>query len=139
MNETLKDVAKRAVKCKSWKWLPGMLCIADEDGFSPRIVSVGTSTSTTETIEMNLANGDLIPAYLNKDALPDFKDAATMGCLLWVVKNAYDDNKLVSQWNSLAGGGWIVTLSISRKGSGKYVFVGRSEASALVDALEDAP
>jgi hypothetical protein len=98
------DIARRAVACKRWRWMPGMLTKdgirlerVDPDGYG-----IGRS-----------AGGY---AYtLNADSVPDFSDAATVGCLLYLVREAY-------------GADWLTPARLLGNGA--------TEAEALVAALE---
>jgi hypothetical protein len=78
MTPELYALARRAVACKGWKWLPGMLVVGSlRHGAWPFRV-VHTS--------INLI-GD-------PGALPDLTDAATLGCLLALVREACGDPSL---------------------------------------------
>lgn len=133
MNE---DLSRRAIACAVWEWLPGMC--ATLPGSSDRW-TVSLSRADACWVE------EVAPA-----AIPDLCDPATLGCLLWLVREAWEDPEaLACGPQSYAGNGaWAVTLSVSgamQPGRDaeyeKLGVVGRgaSEAEALVVALEGAP
>ncbi|MBV5336333.1 hypothetical protein JZU48_04995, partial [bacterium] len=70
---------------------------------------------------------------------PDLPDAATLGCLLALVREAWDDEGAYAMQRSVCeGGGWALwacppgDVNIPRG-------TGATEAEALVAALEGAP
>ena len=72
------------------------------------------------------------------DALPDLDDAATLGCLLQLVRNAWGDPLLVTHGEHDDGDVvWTVRQPL-RHGS-RVIGRGWSEAEALVAALLAAP
>ena len=120
MTEEQIALARRAVACKWWKWLPGMLVVG------------------------SLLHGQwpfrvLHPATDLRDdpgALPDLTDPATMGCLLALVRQAWNDPH-ASVWYDSAywhsGNRW----SWWAKEQSRVDY--DTEAAALVAALEAAP
>jgi hypothetical protein len=127
--EKLEELARRAVACKRWRWMPGMLSDkglrvtrCDRDGYV-----VGYYEDLSYIAECVAGT------------LPDLSDPATLGCLLALVREA------------LKPRGWGVTLCLANTGAGwqlGYLAGGewfsplgtihRSEAEALVAALEAA-
>jgi len=128
--ENLEELARRAVACKRWRWMPGMLSAKglrvtrrDSDGYV-----VGYYEDLSYIAECVAGS------------LPDLTDPATLGCLLALVRKA------------LKPRGWGFTLCLANTGAGwqlGYLAGGewfsplgtihRSEAAALVAALEVAP
>ena len=121
------ELARRAIACKHWRWLPGMLTA---DGarllFENRVcVLLAQPWAEVEICRHTLdCTG----------ALPDLTDPATLGALLALVREAWGD-PLMQAMN--AGGGWVGfrPAPIWTDKEGCY----ETEAEALVAALEAAP
>jgi len=116
----MSDLAKRAVACKHWRWMPGMLAI------------VG--------VERQRVLSDKLPAY--PDRIPDLDDPATLGCLLVLVRQAWDDKGLHCA-GMYSGGEWLWHVhGGTHHGSTfrrrVYAITHGTEAEALVAALEAA-
>ena len=101
-------LARRAAACKSWRWLPGML------------TDVGERVTDAEA------------SYLG--TLPDLEDPATLGCLLVLVREAWDDQTIAARFSD-EHGHWAVD---GNRFSGCALCCD-TEAAALVAALEGAP
>lgn len=124
MTPEMVALARRAVVCKGWRWLPGMLTL---DGF--RCV-----WADAEQIECAASRAHNFRRPNSATDLPDLTDPATLGCLLALVREAHAVPFLQ------------VSVKISREHGyqfdchphhrGQWV---DSEAEALVAALEDAP
>ena len=124
----MSDLSKRAVACKGWRWMPGMLT----DG----------GLRLTDTYPLYLEKGAprfpmsdehkwglyLRESEDNPAILPDLTDPATVGCVLHLVRAA-----------------WGCPVEV-RCLDGRFVVVSRdwsglssvSEGKALVESLEDA-
>lgn len=89
----LIELAKRAIACTAWQWLPGML--ATRQGLAGigwqhlRIVS-----------ELDVERGYLAPW------IPDLTDPATVGLLLCLVRRAAQDPYLTTEWSN--GRWWVL-------------------------------
>ena len=127
----MKALARRAVACKRWRWMPGMSWVvyrlAPLEPVSGRVADTRPRDS-----------GDVRP-----HALPDLSDHATVGCLLALVREAWDDEWLACKGDySPHGSTWIV-YSGKPHGRGFLLRVAGTryptEAAALVAALEAAP
>lgn len=145
MSEEQIALARRAVACKGWRWMPGMaiggliltsthglvvaphgrvLAMRDDDGM--QMVSASEYPYDNEGV----------PEYLWADLthIPDLTDPATLGCLLALVREAYAVPFLqVSVSISLEHG---YRFECNPNHRGQWV---NSEAEALVAALENAP
>jgi len=118
-------LARRAIACPRWRWMPGMVTTygqriarVDDDGYTVAYTRGGH----LQTVE--------------PDALPDLTDAATLGCLLALVREAYNDPFAHVEYEL---GEWIVWATPQGR-RGKYsISVRKTEADAIVAALEAAP
>lgn len=131
MTSNLETLARRAVACKHWKWLGGMRVVCPPEHYG--------ATGYTFRVESD--------GYVAKAGdYPDFTDHATIGCLLALVREAWNDPTLGA---SAARGGrsgrpasmWSFGgRKPRRKGFDKSVASGffNTEAEALVAALEAA-
>lgn len=127
----MTDLVKRAVACKAWRWMPGMLAIhPDWRGF--RVSHVGLTgmhgvcryPSPMGGVERAVV---ALPVPTSSDVLPDLTDPATVGCLLALVREALDIPYLCTSV-SPEGRWWVDGYSLHD-----------TEAEALVAALEAAP
>ena len=107
------DLARRLVACPRWRWVEGM-----------RIAS------PPELAGLRVAPGSVVSPH----ALPDLDDPATVGCLLALVREAYNRPDLhTCPMFSLRTGDlvrWRVALDEH------MAHYGPTEAAALVAALE---
>ncbi|MBM4346457.1 MAG: hypothetical protein FJ100_24030 [Deltaproteobacteria bacterium] len=78
-----QDLARRAVACTHWRWLPGTAAYRLEGRKQYRLVrdSVWCAGDGADPYTCALA-----------DMLPDLDDAATRGCLLELVRRAWGDH-----------------------------------------------
>jgi hypothetical protein len=116
MTEEQIALAKRAVACKGWRWMPGML-----------IHAAGT--------EYRVPDRDHDPGaedWWRKYTHPDLTDPATLGCLLALVREAWEPYGTTSvSTHRYDVGEWSIrTLPLP---------MFPTEAEALVAALEAAP
>ena len=117
MTDELTDLARRAVSCPGWRWLPGMRVeYADKLGCRRHTRLVG---------------GDPSAVLLDSDPLPDLSDPATVGCLLALVREAWGDPAA----HAAPDGDWHIYGDMPETEYG----IGDTEAAALVAALEAAP
>ena len=125
MKPELIELSRRAVACRRWRWMPGMYAnwIGEDVGW--RILSESSSWYDGEKCE------DSIPAGPN--SLPDLTDPATVGCLLALVREAWGDPEMhLVLGGAGSGESRVATVVLP-------IPAGRTEAEALVAALEAAP
>lgn len=123
MNEKHIALARRAVACKGWRWMPGMRWWTEDDH--------------GEEDDHGRLDG-FQPEYMGHpaDALPDLSDHATLGCLLALVREAWGmPTGIIVRYNDTRR--WLVSWAGATHG-GECGF-GDTEAEALVAALEAAP
>ena len=119
--EGMKELAKRAVACKGWQWMPGML-----------------SSDTGLRLDEFTLEKDWEAKY------PDLSDPATLGCLLALVRAAWKDEgcaAVVASYTFELGYRWRV-VGGHHHGSGFMAMSQKhyqTEAETLVAALEAAP
>ena len=125
-------LARRAVACNGWRWLPGM-AVTDPTGVSGRIEAVSCTGHSAWVVNERGRAWICAPDMLTFDL--DLNDPATLGCLLALVTAAY-------RWEMLpymdSKGDWGVRRAIPGYGP-KIPSTHRTKAAALVAALEAAP
>lgn len=110
----LEALARRAVACPRWRWMPGMR------------YRVG---SVVGRLTDNQCKGKL---PLVADAFPDLSDPATVGCLLALVRETWAKPHAYVEFSDK----WKVAFYCD---VGTHAFSSTTEAAALVAALEGAP
>lgn len=140
MDDQLVKISRRAVACKSWKWLPGMLGVRDtppdkKDYLKPEVRIQGIRDVETATLYRSL---------------PDLNDPATKGAILELVRMASrDDQVCVSFYDGHDSVEWGVISNVIGSLREEYdlsprgwmrILIGdhKVEGAALVIALEEA-
>jgi hypothetical protein len=120
MSAKFEPLSRRAVACKGWRWMPGMLSDrglrvtrCDRDGY---VVGYYADLSYL--------------AECVQGSLPDLSDPATVGCLVALVREAWKEAELSPTYYD--DGTWCVGWPDSLRHRQA------SEAEALVAALEAA-
>lgn len=137
MTYDLDELGRRAVATSHWVWMAGMLAwrinrrgeripvrILDSIDACPEV------SDTRVNQEGLLSAGHAECTGWNKveDLVPDFSDAATVGCLLQLVINAWKGKIIVRQGHKR----WCI------EGEGNAFTRGETWVEGLVFALEDA-
>ena len=144
MTEAQTALARRAVACRGWRWMPGMM----------RLRATPPSRRDHLRMEGRVPDGGDTWDYAAWPVIPDVTDAATLGCLLALVREAWRCPTVYARQSTtrrVSDGviAWEVcdlyldaeacrALGVSREGSVGSWGHG-SEAEALVAALESAP
>jgi hypothetical protein len=111
MNEEQIALARRAVACKGWRWMPGMA-----DCWGGRV-----------------REGDGLD---RSSAFPDLTDPATLGCLLALVRQAHGCSEAHVYYATVSRL-WVVRWG--KSGVGQWTVDSHTEVESLVAALEAAP
>lgn len=104
----LRDLARKFIGTKAWRWLPGMLTLGGN-----RIKHVADNGDVyLDRGYVNWdASGNWIVDYpmLDKDDLPNVQDHATMGAMMEVLRCATGCN--VSLFFKSSGGRWVLEIN----------------------------
>ena len=138
MTDDLIEISKRAVACRGWKWMPGMLAALDGIG--------GDYRARVCRVDNGFFWSDATPLpYSLTSYVPDLTDPATVGCLLALVREAYrDPSKLWDGHVEVRRDHRTIfyVMGFHHDASGALVedtlTTGDTEAEALVAALEAA-
>ena len=128
MTPKIEALARRAVACPRWRWMPGM-CLTD----GTRLCSHGGRGSRRGEW---IGSRDGGTVYVT-GGIPDLTDPATLVCLLMLVREAwvYPSAHVAEMFT--AGAGWLAYTN--DEGDRDHRFYGACKAEALVAALEAAP
>jgi len=129
------ELAKRAVACKHWRWMPRMV------------------DTTGRTFIEHADCGEAVWLWVADDGcewlpiegrLPAFTDSATLGCLLALVREGWNQPHAAAAMGDF---GWNVYTFVTVAGligeepaiTGRYGDGYATETEALIAALEAAP
>ena len=140
MTPELESLGRRAIACKGWRWLPGMLAY-HPNWRAGRVSHVGLTAVRVACRYPSPMGGTAwaVPPLPITGLLPDLSDPATLGCQLALVREAigcpeahvyYNPHRLSSRWVVRWGHEWV---------QGIRTVDANTEAEALVAALETAP
>ena len=120
MTPEQRALSDRSVRCKHFRWMPGMLALGPPPlEYYSRIFHPNDGRSATE--------------YM---CSPDLNDPATLGCLLSLVREAWKSP--VAQLSPSLPDGYQWTCYINDEAEDR-LFREKTEAEALIAALEAAP
>ena len=127
MEARMNSLGERAVKALGFRWMPGMRMLHPRMG-PARVLRV-TQQGVWVAKEESLASGFRVD---EDGCYPDLTDPATLGCLLALVREAWMCPKVSVRYEM--GRIWRCVHQ-----DGAWLGEGKSEAEALVAALEAAP
>lgn len=132
----MNELGKRAVSCKHWRWMPGMLARYG-DGKCWYRLSEADCYGIPSTFKSPNPRLGCVPPLISLDSTseggrvwPDFTDPATLGCLMALVIEAYKDLVVISR----GSGWWCVETDAARWDDDDT----ESFPEALLKALEAA-
>jgi len=128
MTDEMIALSRRAVACRGWRWMAGMLSHHGERQLWCSETEREWSSPSFSEAAMDWRRA----RFAGSRELPDLADPATLGCLLALVREAWNDQRAYMR----AGFGWewITDYCVEKWPPG-----GETEAEALVAALEAAP
>ena len=129
------EISQRLVACKHFRWMPGMRTLGDWRVINVDSDGVEVVTDLSEVVLFHSGDLPSIPS-----SLPDLTDPATLGCLLALVREAWDDNTASTAATRELDKttGWIMDCWNPQSPLNK-IGPFNTEAEALVAALEASP
>jgi hypothetical protein len=86
----MNDIAKRAVDSKYWKWTPGMQPLRWAPGKKDHLQK---EMRCDKQSDCELVSG----------CVPDISDPATLGCMLFLIRDAWDAPDCMGVWFAPTG------------------------------------
>ncbi len=132
----LESLARRAVACAEWRWMPGML----EYGY--RVLSVEGDQVTTSELSYSRHGYQVESSHTTwawgGDLLqrPDLDDPATLGCLLALVREKWGPLSCVIWDRDRKMWAVYCHMAMTVEEIWQPIATGATEAEALVVALE---
>jgi hypothetical protein len=129
MNYEMIKLSKRLISCKHFKWMPGMRTLGDW-----RVINVDSDgvEVVTDLSEVALFHSGDLPHI--PSSLPDLNDPATIGCLINLVRIAWNGRVAISMGN----GWWSVEADSDNDGFYSDQDCSSSFKESLVLAFEAA-
>lgn len=121
------ELARRFVACKGWRYRQGMV-------LSDGTVVVRVAANGQPVVAGGISRGGCALS----ETLPDLSDAATRGAILQLVREAWGDPCMHCQFIIAELNEPDCWMAIADCGIARREFVGRTEAEALLAALEAA-
>ena len=132
----LEDLGRRAVACKHWRWMPGMLA-SDPGGNTHRVIWHDEGEKYAQTVLRDYDDAHVESSVPVDGVIPDLSDPATLGCLLHLVREATGEQSSPS-WYPGGKHDYPHWAWYSDNCYGKLC-EGATEAECLVRVLEAAP
>ena len=135
MNTETEALARRAIACPAWRWMPGMLMAYPKPrGAFGQVVYPSHARIADLPEPIGRGWGVIDPSSIGQGGLPDLSDPPTLGALFYLVRESFGPT-----FHLIAQGGWLAQGA--RLPNGATVNLGicePTEAAALVAALEAA-
>jgi hypothetical protein len=137
------ELAKRAVACKGWKWMGGMLTLC-----KIRVIEGGSDYLIGERPGPASDGGGRIDTTDVHNYLPDLEDPATLGCLLAILREVYGSKYVHAEAHEIRTAPYIrhaESYEFDEENSFWSVWAsgrsweGDTEVEALIVALEASP
>ena len=128
------ELGRRALACKHWRWTPGTLA-ADAGGNLHRVIEHDEGREYVTTMLRDYNDAHCESSARAVDLTPVLDDPATMGCLLYLVREAWGAERASAWWCGPLEA-WGADVRRFERGR---VFNSDTEAGALVAALEASP
>jgi hypothetical protein len=119
-----EELGLNVVACQHWRWMPGMKIYLED---TPSIGTLRVIAAGRRGVPIT-RNGSGQMTTWSTATIPDLTDAATLGCLLALVRQALDDRRIHCRARANKFRVYSGVTPI-----GDWTF---SEADALVTALE---
>lgn len=138
------ELAKAAINLENFRLMEGMICfITSKYGYVQNVIVLnGESWFCRETTKPNststLYRIMLSPGTISEQVYPLLRAPSTRGCLLELVKRAWNLNKGLSCMYNPKTNTWDVSLWIPSRDSWAHIASGPTEERALLNALEAA-
>lgn len=88
MSTPMEDLAREAVACPRWRWMPGMIAVERDNTMSGIVVNVrGDRLDVACMLRVEAGES----AWHAEDCLPDLSAPATFGCLESLVRGLFED------------------------------------------------
>jgi hypothetical protein len=141
MDEQMIELGKRAVACRHWKWMPGMIAegVINEPYRDGQFV-VGAVADALSRVVTHPSQGTPLTLHQRKktslawshilDAVPCLDHPSTLGCVIALARTLHGNPGAYSYM--IGSEGWCI-------GMRRSLFIGPTEAHAWIAALESAP
>ena len=123
MNSEMIDLAREAVDCEGWRWMPGMKVMVPTGGK----YRLREGHHCLRGREVGYKSSVWVPSTRFTSHLPILTDPATLGCLLHLVREVWGDPGACCYPTN--GGGWLCLHSTANTRR-------PTETHALVAALK---